>query len=272
MPELPEVETTRRGIEPHVVGKTVSRVIVRQRRLRWPVPSAVTRLLPGQQIIAVERRAKYLLLRTATHCVIIHLGMSGSLRILPAAGETPGPHDHFEMVFADDSALRFRDPRRFGAILWSSQDPLRHPRLANAGLEPLSAEFDGDYLYRHARHKRRHVKALIMDSRKLAGVGNIYANEALFAAGIHPLRQAGRISRQRYQVLATAIKSTLAQAIECGGSSIRDFTGTDGQPGYFALQFKVYGRSGEPCPRCTAPIKNVYANQRNTFYCSKCQT
>ncbi len=272
MPELPEVETTRRGIEPHVVGKRVTGVVVRQPRLRWPVPETIKRLLPGQQITAVERRAKYLLLRTATHCVIIHLGMSGSLRILTAPGETPGPHDHFDLVFDDGSLLRLRDPRRFGAVLWSRQDPLEHPRLRNAGLEPLSAAFDGAYLYRHARRRKQNVKALIMDSRKLAGVGNIYANEALFAAGIHPLRQAGRISLQRYEKLASAIKSTLAQAIECGGSTLRDFLDSHGRPGYFALKFKVYGRGGEPCPRCAKPIKSVYVNQRNTFYCPRCQT
>ncbi|WP_297526871.1 bifunctional DNA-formamidopyrimidine glycosylase/DNA-(apurinic or apyrimidinic site) lyase [Thiohalobacter sp.] len=270
MPELPEVETTRRGIAPHLAGRHITSVIVRQRRLRWAIPKALERELPGQPVTAVERRAKYLLIRTPAGTAILHLGMSGSLRLLPA--DTPaGPHDHVDLVLEDGRCLRLTDPRRFGALLWTRRDPARHRLLAGLGPEPLGPEFDGALLHARSRGRRTPVKAFIMDSHVVVGVGNIYANEALFRAGIHPARAAGRIGRTRCDRLAQAIREVLAEAIAQGGTSLRDFVGSDGRPGYFRQTLAVYGRGGQPCPRCGHALREIRIAQRSTVYCPRCQ-
>jgi len=270
MPELPEVETTRRGLAPHLTGRTVTRVVVRQPRLRWPVPAALARSLRGRRIDAVERRAKYLLLRTVAGTVIVHLGMSGSLHLV-AAETTPGRHDHLDLVLDDGRALRLSDPRRFGACLWTARDPAAHPLLARLGPEPLGPEFTADYLYRRSRGRRVAIKAFLMDSHMVAGVGNIYANEALFLAGIHPRRSAGRIGRERCGVLVEAVRQVLTEALAQGGTTLRDFLNGEGKPGYFQQYLRVYGRDGEACPSCTGPIRGLRQTQRSTFYCPGCQ-
>ncbi|MHB8622187.1 MAG: bifunctional DNA-formamidopyrimidine glycosylase/DNA-(apurinic or apyrimidinic site) lyase [Sulfuricaulis sp.] len=270
MPELPEVETTRRGIEKHVVGKTIERLIVRNPHLRWRVSSKLADELPGQTIQSVVRRGKYLLFATGAGTVILHLGMSGSLRIVP--GTLPaGKYDHVDMVFDSGDCLRLRDPRRFGALLWTRTDPMQHKLLKNLGPEPLAADFQGDYLYRKLRGRKRGIRDSLLDGRLIAGIGNIYANEALFAAGIRPARRAGRIARNEYQRLATAICDTLKRAILAGGSTLRDFRASDGQPGYFQHSHNVYGRVGEPCLVCQTPIRAKRIGQRTAFYCPKCQ-
>lgn len=270
MPELPEVETTLRGIEPHVAGRIVRKVIVRQPRLRWHVPSILSRALEGQRIDSVERRAKYLLFHTAAGTAILHLGMSGSLRIVPTAG-TAEKHDHVDIVLDSGKVLRLRDPRRFGCLLWTRHDPLKHKLLKQLGPEPLSDSFDGDDLFAKSRGRRGPIKTFIMDSRIVVGVGNIYANEALFIAGIHPGRASGRISRERYRRLAAAIKQVLSEAIEEGGTTLRDFVRENGQPGYFRIKLRVYERGGQPCPVCRHSIKRVVLGQRATYFCSRCQ-
>ncbi|HET7369687.1 MAG TPA: bifunctional DNA-formamidopyrimidine glycosylase/DNA-(apurinic or apyrimidinic site) lyase [Gammaproteobacteria bacterium] len=270
MPELPEVETARRGIAPHLQGRVIRDVIVRQPRLRWPVPRNLRQSLAGMHIDIVGRRGKYLLIDTAAGTLIVHLGMSGSLRILTAA-TPPGPHDHVDVVLGDGRVLRLRDPRRFGAVLFTRDDPQQHPLLAELGPEPLTAAFDGGYLYNQARGRRVAIKNLLMNSRIVAGVGNIYANEALFVARIHPLRAAGRIARPRCDALAQAVKDVLTAAIAAGGTTLRDFTRDDGRPGYFSQELKVYDRGGEPCLRCGTPIRRVVSGQRATYYCPRCQ-
>lgn len=270
MPELPEVETTRRGIEPHVVGKRVRAVVVRDSRLRWPVPDELARVLPGLRIDAAERRAKYLLLRTARGHVLVHLGMSGSLRVVPASTQ-PAAHDHVDVVLEDGTALRLRDPRRFGCVLWLTGDPARFELLKDLGPEPLSDAFDGTYLFARARGRAAPVKHLIMDGHVVVGVGNIYASESLHRAGIHPLRAAGRIARERLDALAVAVKDVLRAAIDAGGTTLRDFAGSDGEPGYFAQELQVYEREGEPCRRCRAPIRCARSGQRSTYWCPRCQ-
>jgi formamidopyrimidine-DNA glycosylase len=270
MPELPEVETTRRGIEPHVLGKTVRGVVVRDRRLRWPVPEALARELPGLRIDAVTRRAKYLLLRTPRGHVLVHLGMSGSLRVVPASSQ-PAPHDHVDLVFDDGVALRLRDPRRFGCVLWLTDDPARSKLLCALGPEPLSDAFDGAALYQRARTRAAPIKHVIMDAHVVVGVGNIYASESLHRAGIHPLRSAKRIARARFDALADAVKVVLRAAIEAGGTTLRDFAGSDGEPGYFAQELQVYERAGEPCRRCGATIRSTRSGQRSTYWCPRCQ-
>lgn len=270
MPELPEVETTRRGIAPHIVGRTIVALTVRQRRLRWPIPQALERALPGQVIRAVRRRAKYLLLDTDAGTAIAHLGMSGSLRIVPS-DQPAGKHDHVDIRFDTGFSLRLTDPRRFGALLWTTAPVERHALLAELGPEPLSDDVSGDYLAGVARGRKTAVKNFIMDSHVIVGVGNIYANEALFIAGIHPQRSAGRISRERYEALAAAIKQVLAASIELGGTTLRDFVGGDGKPGYFQQTLRVYDRLGEPCRRCGAPIRGRRIGQRSSFYCLQCQ-
>ena len=269
MPELPEVETTRRGIAPLVEGRRVSRVVVRQPRLRWPVPEELPARLARRTLQRVERRAKYLLLRFGHGTLILHLGMSGSLRVVPPR-TPPEKHDHFDLVLGN-RCLRLRDPRRFGAVLWTGEDPARHPLLANLGPEPLETAFDGAHLHRHSRGRATAVKNFIMDGRIVVGVGNIYASEALFEAGIHPARPCGRISLERYQRLADTIRRTLADAIEQGGTTLRDFRQADGRPGYFVQELKVYGREGAPCPRCGAPVRQRVIGQRSSFYCGRCQ-
>lgn len=269
MPELPEVETTRRGIAPHLEGRNIKGLTVRQPQLRWLVSASLKRILPGQTIHAVERRAKYLLLRLDTGTLILHLGMSGSLRILPA--DTPaGPHDHLDILF-DGQCLRLRDPRRFGAVLWTRANPARHKLIQHLGPEPLSDPFDGDYLYRKSRRRHGPVKNLIMDGKVVVGVGNIYASEALYRAGIHPARPCNRISLARYRRLAEEVKQVLREAIEQGGTTLRDFQQEDGRPGYFAQQLQVYGHEGKPCPSCEGPIRKKIIGQRSSYYCGRCQ-
>ncbi|MBA1149578.1 bifunctional DNA-formamidopyrimidine glycosylase/DNA-(apurinic or apyrimidinic site) lyase [Ectothiorhodospiraceae bacterium WFHF3C12] len=271
MPELPEVETTRLGIAPYLVGKRVARLEVRDPRLRWPVPAGLSDRVAGDTLSAVERRAKYLLLRLGRGTLLVHLGMSGSMRVLPAA-RTPERHAHWDMVMADGTCLRYTDPRRFGSLHWVEGAVERHPLLAQLGPEPFADTFDGGYLYRHSRGRRLAVKAFIMDSRVVVGVGNIYASEALFRAGIHPARAAGRVGRQRYAVLAEAVAAVLREAIEAGGTTLRDFTSSEGRPGYFRQQLSVYGRGGERCRRCTQGRINVIRlGQRATYYCPRCQ-
>jgi formamidopyrimidine-DNA glycosylase len=280
MPELPEVETTRRGLAPHVEGRRVKAVTLRRADLRWPIPDEITRQLPGQRINAVRRRAKYLLFDTAAGSALLHLGMSGSLRVLPAS--TPlREHDHVDIVLhggarvgdGDGAAarvLRFNDPRRFGCLLWQAPGET-HPLLRGLGPEPLSEDFDGDYLFARSRGRRAPVKAFLMDQRVVVGVGNIYAAEALFGAGVSPLREAGRVSRERYRLLAEEIKRVLLHAITRGGTTLRDFLAPDGAPGYFEQELSAYGRGGEPCPRCGRPLKQAWLAQRATVWCGHCQ-
>lgn len=270
MPELPEIETTRRGIEPHMVGQTVQAVVVRQPQLRWPVPRTLIDDLPGQTIEFVGRRGKYLLLGTAIGSVILHLGMSGSLRIVPHTMPA-GKYDHIDLVLTNGECLRLRDPRRFGAVLWTKADAVQHKLLAHMGPDPLGPQFSGDYLYRVSRGRTRAIRDLLIDGRVVAGIGNIYANEALFKAGIRPQRVAGRISRKRYQRLARAIRATLKRAIAAGGTTLRDFRDSRGNPGYFQLTMQVYGREGEACRRCRRPIRAVRLGGRRVFLCSRCQ-
>lgn len=270
MPELPEVETTRRGIEPHILGKTIQSVVVRQPALRWPVSPALSRELPGHTFSRVGRRGKYLLLETDVGTLLIHLGMSGSLRIVPRDFSL-GKHDHVDLVFDAETVLRYTDPRRFGCMLWIHSGVMQHPLLRDLGPEPLSVEFTGEHLKHESRHKKVAVKNFIMDSKVVVGVGNIYANEALFAAGLRPGRAAGRVTLDQYRVLVKKIQAVLRRSIEVGGTTLRDFTGGDGQPGYFKQSLKVYGRDGEACRRCGAKIRLARTGQRSTFYCGQCQ-
>ncbi len=270
MPELPEVETTRRGIAPHLVDKKVVRVIVREARLRWPVSPELAVQLPGNILSSVERRAKYLLLKSPAGCLIVHLGMSGSLRIMPVSVPAM-KHEHVDIVLEDHTCLRLRDPRRFGALLWTCADPLQHALLAHLGPEPLEDDFNGAYLYRQARGRSLAVKHFIMDSRVVAGVGNIYANEALFMAGIHPARAAGRIAQQRYQALALAIKQVLEAALAQGGTTLRDYYAGDGRAGYFKQRLQVYGRATLPCNACRQPLQLIRQGQRSSYFCKNCQ-
>jgi formamidopyrimidine-DNA glycosylase len=270
MPELPEVETTRAGIEPYVRGRRIVGVNTRQPLLRWPVPADLARKLLGETIDSVGRRGKYLLLNTRGGAAIVHLGMSGSLRVSDGA-TPPQLHDHVDLVLDSGKVLRLRDPRRFGALLWMAGDPLMHPLLKNLGPEPLSEMFDGDYLYARARGRKLAVKDFVMNNRVVAGVGNIYANEALFVAGIHPGRAAGRISTFRYWLLAHAIKEVLQRAIGYGGTSLRDFVREDGKPGYFRYKLRAYGRAGQACIDCGGTITGRMIGQRSSFYCRRCQ-
>lgn len=270
MPELPEVETTCRGIEPHLINQRIDRVVVRDARLRWRVPKALATELPGQRIRAVARRAKYLLLTADTGTVILHLGMSGRLRVLDAT-EPPAKHDHIDIVLTNGQCLRLRDPRRFGAVLWTQGAPAEHKLLANLGPEPLEAGFSGEYLHRTTRGRKRAIRDVLLDSSVVAGVGNIYANEALFGAGIRPTRAAGSLSAAECERLVRAVRATLKRAIRAGGTTFRDYRRSDGQPGYFQLSLKVYGRDGERCRTCRAPIRLQRLGQRSTFYCRRCQ-
>ena len=271
MPELPEVETTRRGIAPHIEGKRIRAVEVRNPSLRWPVPVAELQALGRTTLQDVSRRGKYLLLRTRKGVVIVHLGMSGSLRIA-RADEPPRVHDHVDMIFSDGTMLRYGDPRRFGTWLFTDQDPMAHELLCKLGPEPLSDGFNTDYLYALSRGRKVAVKQFIMNSHVVVGVGNIYANEALYMAGIHPRRAAGRISRARYEKLVEAIKQVLANAIAMGGTTLRDFVGGDGNPGYFKQSLNVYGRGSQACRECGEPLIEVRMGQRTTVFCKFCQT
>ncbi|MDJ0833406.1 MAG: bifunctional DNA-formamidopyrimidine glycosylase/DNA-(apurinic or apyrimidinic site) lyase [Gammaproteobacteria bacterium] len=268
MPELPEVETTRRGLSPHVIHRRIERIEVSQPQLRWPVPDRIQQLQRAT-INSLERRAKYLLMGTDQGYLIWHLGMSGSMRIMPAAA-AGAKHEHIRVLLDDGNSIRYRDPRRFGALLYSESEPLTHPLLTELGPEPLSSGFNVDYLQRQCQKRSTAIKNLIMDSHVVVGVGNIYACESLFASGINPKTRASRISRQRLQRLVDAIKMVLQQAIDHGGTTLQDFTQADGKPGYFRHSLNVYGQPG-PCPVCGNDIKRITLGQRSTFYCSHCQ-
>jgi len=270
MPELPEVETTLRGITPHLVDHQIVAVVIRNPKLRWPIPNNLDALLHGQVVRGLQRRAKYILITFDHGTLILHLGMSGSLRILPV-GTLPQKHDHFDLVLEDGELLRLRDPRRFGAVLWHTGEVAQHPLLAALGPEPLQQDFDGEYLHRTTRTRSAVIKQVIMDSHLVVGVGNIYANEALFRAKIRPQLAAHKLSLPRCQKLAQCIKEVLLEAIEQGGSTLRDFVHSDGSSGYFQQSYFVYGRTGKPCRVCGTPIKQVRQGQRSTFYCLQCQ-
>ena len=270
MPELPEVETTRRGIAPHIENNTITKVIVRNRSLRWPIPTGLNAKLKNQKITSVTRRAKYLLLKTNRGSLIVHLGMSGSLRIL-SSSEAVEKHDHFELQFKDGTCLRLRDPRRFGCVLWEKDDPQHHKLIINLGPEPLEQEFNAELLFEKSRKRKTTIKQFIMDAKIVVGVGNIYASESLFLSGIKPSRLAGKITKQNAKDLTAAIKKILKQAIKQGGTTLKDFRSSDGKPGYFQQKLKVYDRKGEACVNCKKPIKQITLGQRSTFYCSHCQ-
>lgn len=268
MPELPEVEVTRQGIAPYVTGRALHGAVVRERRLRWPVPRTLDSLA-GRVVRAVARRGKYLLFDCEDGHLIVHLGMSGSLRLLPR-GTTPGKHDHVDLLFAD-RMLRLHDPRRFGAVLWTQAPIEAHPLIRHLGIEPLSRSFNAARLHALTQGHRRSIKNLLMDAHEVVGVGNIYASESLFLAGIDPRTPAGRVSRARCVRLVAAIKRTLRTAIRAGGSSLRDFVRSDGAPGHFQLRAWVYGRAGESCRRCKSTVRRMVQGQRATFYCPRCQ-
>ena len=269
MPELPEVETTRRGIEPHVVGRRINRLVVHDRRLRWPVDVETSATFIGCTIRRAGRRAKYLLLETDAGTMILHLGMSGSLRVLPVS--TPRiTHDHVDIELDSGQTLRFNDPRRFGSLLFTT-DPASHPLLKSLAPEPLEDEFDGEYLWKITRRRKVAIKQLIMNARLVVGVGNIYASEALFRARIRPRRQARSLTRQECARLARAIKATLTMAVKVGGTTLRDYVGADGNPGYFRQKLYVYERAGQPCRVCGTPVKQFTQGQRSTYWCSHCQ-
>ena len=270
MPELPEVETTRRGLEPHILGKRITGVVLRRDSLRWPIPYEIVERLPGEKILAIERRAKYLLMHTAAGSALWHLGMSGSMRVLKA-GTPTGKHDHVDIELTGKRIIRFTDPRRFGCLLWQPAGEI-HPLLRKLGPEPLSPEFTGEYLYRKSRRKTAAVKSFLMDQTVVVGVGNIYAAESLFRAGISPLREAGSLSKARYEKLAAAAKEILAYAIKRGGTTLRDFINPDSEPGYFEQELDVYGREGEPCKRCGRLLRESRLNNRAGAWCGSCQT
>lgn len=271
MPELPEVETTKRGIEPYAAGKKINRVIIRETRLRWPIPNDFAQQLEHHTIRSIERRAKYLLFKLDHGFFMIHLGMSGSLRIVEK--KTPQQkHDHVDFQLAGKYCLRFNDPRRFGSILWLGEHPEQHALLNKLGPEPFDKVFDGDHLFAQSRKKKVAVKNFIMDNHVVVGVGNIYANEALFMSGIRPGKAAGRVTRVQYQKLAEAIVKVLSASIEMGGTTLRDFVGGDGKPGYFQQTLRVYGRANLPCQECARDIKLIRIGQRSTYYCPQCQS
>ena len=270
MPELPEVETTRRGLAPRVRRRRITSLAVYERRLRWPVTRGLPQKLAGQRIVRVGRRAKYLLLELESGTLLLHLGMSGNLRAVPA--DTPRlRHDHFDLVLDSGLALRFNDPRRFGSLLYTSGAPAEHPLLARLGPEPFAAAFDAEYLFRITRRRRVAIKQLLMNSRLVVGVGNIYASEALFRARIRPQRQARTLSRADAARLVRAVRAVLNQAIRAGGTTLRDYLGADGAPGYFRQRLYVYERRGQPCRRCRTPVRAVVQGQRSTYYCPSCQ-
>jgi formamidopyrimidine-DNA glycosylase len=271
MPELPEVETTRRGLLPHVVGRRIANVVVRNPNLRWPVPRDLAKRLRGEEVLDIRRRGKYLLFDCPHGHLLVHLGMSGRLSLVPA--QSPARlHDHVDLELEGDGLLRLTDPRRFGAMLWiGARAEAKHALLAGLGLEPFGPEFGGAALHRLARGRKVAVKQFLMNSRMVTGVGNIYASEALHEAGVHPLRGTGRISAARWERIAAAIRSTFERALNAGGSTLRDFAGADGRAGYFQNEFRVYGREGDPCPRCGGTIRALRQGQRSTFYCPGCQ-
>ena len=270
MPELPEVETTRRGLLPHVVGRRIRGVVVRNSALRWPIPAHLARTLRGEEVLDVRRRGKYLVFDCLRGHLIVHLGMSGRLTLVPE-DEPARRHDHVDVRFEGERALRLTDPRRFGAMLWVRGKAEEHVLLRELGLEPFDDAFTGAALHALARGRRVAVKHFVMDAHVVTGVGNIYASEALFHAGIHPLRAAGRISRARWDRLAGSVRATLERALAAGGTTLRDFASAEGHPGYFQNECAVYGREGEPCRTCGTAIRSVRQGQRSTFYCPRCQ-
>lgn len=270
MPELPEVETTLRGIGPHIKNQRVSRVIIRQAKLRWPIPADLGQLIEQANLHTLSRRAKYLLLHFDTGTLLIHLGMSGSLRIID--NNTPvAKHDHFDIFFAHNKGIRLTDPRRFGAVLWLGNDPASHPLLSKLGPEPLGTDLTAEYLYQKAQGKKVSIKQFLMNQNVVTGIGNIYCTEVLYYAGISPVRAAGNISLKRYQILVQKIQETLSRAIEQGGTTLRDFVDSDGKPGYFKQELSAYGRSGLPCNQCQHTLTEIKQANRTTVYCSKCQ-
>ena len=270
MPELPEVETTRRGIEPYLLGHHISKLTIHQWQLRWAIPKQIKRIT-DQTINAVERRGKYILIKTDAGTAIVHLGMSGSLRICTDHKEAKRKHDHVEMQLSSNALLRLHDPRRFGCLLWQNTGEPTHSLLEKLGPEPLSSDFDPAHLIKATRNKKVAIKNLIMNSHIVVGVGNIYASEALFMAGVRPGRAAGRVSHDECQRIVQAIKIILKRSIEQGGTTLRDFVNSDGEPGYFKQSLYVYGKEGEPCQQCDSTIKQKTLGQRSTFYCSECQ-
>jgi formamidopyrimidine-DNA glycosylase len=270
MPELPEVETTRRSVAPSVVGRRIAKLIVYDPRLRWPVPASLKKSLEGRTVDALDRRSKYLLFRVGEGTLLVHLGMTGSLRVHTNA-PARRPHDHVDIVFEDGSRLRYHDPRRFGAMLWAPDPVLAHPLLRDLGPEPFDAAFDADYFWRRTRSRSAAIKLALMDSHLVVGVGNIYANESLFRAGIRPTTRAGNLSRPRLARLVSEVRAVLTEAIAKGGSTLRDYVDAEGQPGYFQLDYFVYGREGEPCRKCGTPIRHRQLGARASFYCPVCQ-
>ncbi|WP_194090107.1 bifunctional DNA-formamidopyrimidine glycosylase/DNA-(apurinic or apyrimidinic site) lyase [Vibrio hibernica] len=268
MPELPEVEVSRMGITPHLLGQTIKTIQVRQPKLRWPVPEEIL-LLQGQRILTISRRAKYLIIETDQGCAIIHLGMSGNLRVLDSFIE-PNKHDHVDLILDNGKVLRYHDPRRFGAWLWCEKGTEHHV-MAHLGPEPLTEEFNPEYLFEKSRNKKMVAKQFIMDNKMVVGVGNIYASESLFCAKIHPKTLANQLTLKQITVLVAEIKKVLARAIEQGGTTLKDFNQVDGKPGYFAQELQVYGKAGKPCPICSTLISEEKIGQRNSFYCESCQ-
>jgi formamidopyrimidine-DNA glycosylase len=270
MPELPEVETTLRGLEPYLEGQLIKGVTIRNASLRWPIPKHLNKTIAGLRISSLTRRAKYILLDCSEGHLLLHLGMTGSLRIhkhaIPAE-----KHDHFDLVLANGHIMRLTDPRRFGAVLWVEGDPHEHALLRDLGIEPLEKEFNGEWLFQATRKRKAAIKLVLMDAHTVVGVGNIYANEALFQAGIRPTRAAMRVTRAQCDLLVKCIKDTLKKSIKAGGSTLRNFVGSSGEPGYFQQQYYVYGRDDEPCRLCGCVVRLLRQGQRSTFYCPSCQ-
>lgn len=271
MPELPEVETTRCGILPHITKSRVVKVAIRQPRLRWPITENMQQILANTTLNDVLRRGKYLLLEFEHGTALLHLGMSGSVTILDT-DIAACKHDHFDIQFDNGKILRYNDPRRFGAFLWAGTEPYQHKLLASLGVEPLENDFNAEYIYSASRKRKTNVKQFIMDAHLVVGVGNIYANEALFQAGIHPARQANRISHARYQRLVIVIKKVLNEAIKQGGTTLKDFNQVDGKPGYFSQSLSVYGRAGQPCMKCQHPLQEIRQSGRSSVFCKQCQS
>lgn len=270
MPELPEVETTRRGIRRYILQQPVQQVILRHHQLRHPIPNAIKTVLINQPVLAIKRRAKYLLLQFPQGTLLIHLGMSGSLRILREP-TPPSKHDHMDIIFANGNVLRFNDPRRFGTVLWLTDPVMQHPLLAHLGPEPLTKNFNADYLFQQSHSRHIPIKQLLMDHKVVVGVGNIYASEALFLANINPKRAANKITHADAEAIVHAVKQVLNAALKAGGTTLRNYANHDGKPGYFKLQLQVYGRTGQPCHVCQSLIKQIKQGQRSTYYCPKCQ-
>ncbi len=269
MPELPEVEITRRGLLP-LLNQTVKNVVIRNASMRWPIPAHLPETLKNQKLISLTRRAKYILATFENGTLLLHLGMSGRISLLDR-NYPPEKHDHFDVEFNDNQVLRLRDPRRFGAVLWAGLEPNKHALLSALGPEPLEDTFSGKYLHQHIRTRSATIKTTMMNGHLVVGVGNIYASESLFRARINPQTPANKVSLAKCEQLVAEIKATLNDALAAGGSSLRDFFGTDGNPGYFQQEYFVYGRTGEPCKICAKPIKTVRLGQRSTFYCASCQ-